>query len=53
MPGPRPSGTVPGMESPSPTPPPEPKPVQGHPTAQYTMFEKVLKKVAKALRQSR
>ena len=53
MPGFRGPGTVPPMESDRTNPPPEPTPVQGHPTAQYSIFERVLKKVAKVLRQSR
>jgi hypothetical protein len=35
------------------TPVQQPTPVQGHPTAQYSLFEKLLKKTAKILRQSR
>jgi hypothetical protein len=38
---------------PAPEPAPAPAPVQGHPAAQYTLFEKLLRKTAKILRQSR
>jgi hypothetical protein len=53
MPGGGPAGTVAAMESENAEPAQEPKPVQGHPTARYSPFEKILKKVAKVLRQSR
>jgi hypothetical protein len=41
------------MDSEKVEPAPAPAPVQGHPTAQYTLFEKLLRKTAKILRQSR
>ena len=41
------------MDSREAEPTPDPKPVVGHPEAKYTLFEKLLKKTAKILRQSR
>jgi len=43
---------VPGMDSDKVKPASEPTPVQGHPTAKYSVFEKLLRKTAKILRQS-